>query len=577
MNSIKSAAPLAAPKKNLLKRYSPTFFKSNSLYEWAPEYKMPAVSLRNFLHGEPLPIIDGQFTLLNQNYIHQNLPEIRNQFTAIGTTNWDDRHFRCIDELVTFNYQRQTKQWTGILVATMIKVKDGKHFIKVCNELEKKLLPIISKDATHFESMQKNAARDATEYVQDFYAGRISAFHDDIQKITGALASRKHVNPMIDDSPHLVIQILTNDIYRDQSRAYFKEKIQSALHDAIRTGEYEALPRYQANQRVTQMLIGAPATGKSFLMRQSAEWFEQEHGMPISDFANVSPDRYRLLLIQDDSLGNDHRIYGSLTHAEARYMTGEALQLIENELAKTGAAPNIFIEQMNVYDDEIRYGTLNDAKLRVSITSYSAIDALKGNLQRYRDKNNRLVPADIILRALKDVTCTIPNILMAHQNKNIIFSLYDTHRMIQEKVFHQHALISQFNCHNKTIHIHDVLGLLKFIKKSHINASTEDLQNIYPISKKIEPKALIQDLIEQYRTYEWHFFTEPPESKPYVAYAKYSKDSGLVILDQDQFNEMTAKDVSTAMLFDALDLEKSYQLHSSPSSAHPTRNYHYAT
>jgi len=477
------------------------FFNKKLLSNLSVKYNMPKVCLNDYLHHSHKFDRNLMFTILNPKYIYQSISELQQQFKQVGTMDWDDKEFRFIDTLVTFTPERQIKHWVAILVSVLLKIENGKHFLKVCHELEKKVSPLILKENDYFKKIYNNSQQQALNAVNDFYNQNHSDYYYEIKKLFNAINKRNYTNNNFNKSSinKIVSDIIGNDIYQKEMRNYLIKNIQEIIKNEIKLDNYQALPTYKPQNRITQMIIGAPATGKSFLMRQSMHYLTKDQTIDATEFANISPDRYRLVLLDDDSLGDDRRIHGSLTHHEARYMAGEAVKLIEH-LAHKNSAPHVFIEQMNIYDDEVLHGTFKNARLRVNITCYPPEKALTGNIERFNDKNHRLVPADIILNAFKTVSQTLPKMLATHQGKDIIFSLYDTYRMVKENVSYQEAFIAEFNCKTKTIKVQNFNSLLDFIKNIYINTKYINSEQMY--DKTILLQTIKADFMRQYKDYK---------------------------------------------------------------------------
>ncbi|MBI2785380.1 MAG: hypothetical protein HYX60_03345, partial [Legionella longbeachae] len=313
------------------------------------------------------------------------------------------------------------------------------------------------------------------------------------------------------------------------------------------------LSHHLCTQRYTQVIIGAPPTGKSWLMKNTL----QDFNLHLSDFANISPDKFRLHLLGHPSLGEDRSIHGTLTHGESCVITQESIRHLYEILQENQQAPHVFLEQMNAGRDAIHLGLFRGSKLRISVTHYPIEKAIHGNHERFIRTQKRKVPLQSILNAFKSVSETIPEVLTNNSGQDIVYYLYDIDELIHRKLAKSEVLIARIDCQSQTIIIKNIPGFIQFYKNAFMNINAKGSSELYD-SLNLSDTLVIDAILEKFQSITFIF------SKPDVhninaevllenEYARYSQAEGMTIKNIDVFEEVK-EDIVSQKLFERFEL-----------------------
>lgn len=499
------------------------------------------------------------YTHLNQANIESSLEEIREIYRYIGTPDWQQKPLRTLSSLVIYTPERKAQHLIRALVATMFKFQNSEEFLEVSEPLIKKIEPSILAQRHVFEGMKSLAHEKATQTYADYQKGIVNSLTQSVKNICDAIdfkrsLSREKLLPK--KYTMLVIKILTHDLYKDAMKQALLELIEPYLISLRNENpSLRELDLHHPHQQYTQINIGAPATGKSYLMKKTLLHFN----MAFSDFANISPDRFRLPLLKDPCLGKNRAAFGSLTHEEARVQFDEAVQCIQNGYAMSNKKPHIFIERMNIDKDEILLATQNGGKLRVSVTHYPIDKAIAGNHERFLKTQKRKVPIITILSAFKSVSESIPKILKEYK-QDIVYYLFDMDKMMGENVDKPGAFIARIDCKDKTVLVRNIEQLISFQTKALLNVEASNPEQLYPRD--------ICELSHFIKSYEGAtlLFVNPAcdsiqaDALRQNVYARYSTAKGFEIIDNQVMEQVIKESAVTADLFSKLGLVEPLRL-----------------
>ncbi|MBX3708232.1 MAG: hypothetical protein KIT56_00985 [Gammaproteobacteria bacterium] len=531
--------------------------------------------LTDYLGDDKVTLPSGvHFTCTNPDYTFHSLTELRQLYVAIGTNKYNARPFRTPKEFIVFKPKRVAKQLTGILAATELKIEDDQHFVNVCKKLEKKIQPVIADSEEEFVSSIKEitcSVRDLTSNIKHYHLSdddRAKQFLN-IEKAIKSRLERQGYSSLvihefatkilIDDCTREFIQEKTYDIVVDIISDEIKKQHVTALDAASSQDRQQIihlLPQFDGSNRLTQMMAGGPATGKSMITKQFAAKIKCEYGLSLSDFAFISTDRFRLLFLEDSSLGSCKIMRGVYTQDEAREMTQQSILKITKKVEQNGFAPNVFMEMVAPMNEEIKMGLSNNGKVRIALTSYPPAKAVEGNFKRFQDTQERLPPVSAVLGGQKSVSEKTPKIVKDHVGQDVVMTLHDTDELLHGSSDSE-ALIAVFDCQKDKIIVRDINKMLDFVRKSHINPVATCPDTVYPNAEKIMPQAIIASFLKNYGHKEI-VFIDP--SKPVIdessfeknAYAVFTPESGLAMINEKVFDEIFAKDRFAELLFTVL-------------------------
>ncbi|WP_148340395.1 hypothetical protein [Aquicella siphonis] len=517
---------------------------------------------------------DLQFTLANPQYITRCLREVRAIYRAIGGKNPEQQN-RAAKDLVVFKPERMGLQYLGAMVATEIKTEDDADYLNTCKKLYKLIQPNIAQNHKLFlELAEENEAlvhdlahrHQRTEFSDDPRAQHYLGVRNIIMQ---RLASKGYDAHII---KHLATKIVMDDFLRNIYEETIQKIITETIHQELLIQHLTALdphgedrqqilllPQFPAHHRLTQVMAGGIATGKSSVAKQFAAEFKSKYGLSLTDFARISTDTFRLLLLDDPYIGNDAITRGLLTQDEARLITDLSIRLIGKKVEQHGSAPHVFMEAVAPTDDELITGTKLGGKVRVAMTSYPPALAVKGNYERYQDKKERLPPVSAVLGSQSLTSKTAPRILDKHGGKDIVMTLHDTYEIIHKSAKGS-ALIAIFHCHHEKVIVCNLPGLLEFVKKSHVNTSATSPDTMYPDPDKISLPATVDHFLKDYGNKEI-VFVDPGQEIHDIndydnhAYAVYRPGSGLEIKNESVYRALIEHDEAARTAFELM-LEK---------------------
>ncbi len=477
-------------------------------------------------------------------------------------------------DLVRFNLPRIVKQVVGMTIAIETKVKDNVDYVNTCKRIENKAQSMVSVFAHEIDNKIKEMTQAIEEKISYFLKKQPSDENSDDEIIKRFMHIKKEIYERLikknraSDINDLAKEILINE--------YIKEITYSKVHDIVlniivnevthkklnapnsssKNKDHQPLallPQIAAHKRLTQMMSGGPATGKSTVTNQIISQLKADFGFSLSDFAFISTDRFRLLLT-DDPLINSCKIeLGFLTQDEARLITRLAIQSIQDKIKKHGQAPHVLMEIISPLETDLNVGLLNNGEVKIALTSYPPREAVEGNFKRYQKTGERLPPVLAVLGGQKTISTKTPKIIKNYAGKNIVITMYDTYKMIHESE-DQQTLIAAFHCKKNRIYIRDIHMMLDFIKKSHINPNATHPDAIYTDADKISLNSIIKNFLDDY-AHQYIYFIDPSaelsneDSLEKNAYAVFSPETGLTIIHEALLQQLKEKDSVIEELF----------------------------
>jgi len=140
----------------------------------------------------------------------------------------------------------------------------------------------------------------------------------------------------------LLQTLITNHMSNDYGSRFIGHKLAPLMETAIVEQGYERVQN--ANKPVLISLKGASAAGKSTL-RPLLQEDMVEHGLDSQNFAIISPDIWRRLLLDYDSLGDDFKYAGRLTGKEVNIVDGKLDSYIRAKAEHRHAIPHLLVDR----------------------------------------------------------------------------------------------------------------------------------------------------------------------------------------------------------------------------------------
>lgn len=511
------------------------------------------------------------FTILT--HAIQPYHHISEIYSVIGTEDYHHPVYRHARDIPIFNPARTAKQYVGMLTAAGLKIEDDEDYLHTCGIIYQDAKQMI--DDEHSYLMKKTAEiEQAVKEIIHQAQAHDNADNDiasKYQNMYSTLFSRHRDKYSSEQIRKVIESVITDDLKKQYLREVIRNKIEKIITDKVikhqltslehigseKRQQVIMLPHFDAESRLMQVVAGGPATGKSSATKLFAAEIKSKYGLSLADFAFISTDRFRKFIASgDNSIGSCPAKKGLYTQDEARLMTEEALQLIQNQVMETGFGPNIFFETVSPTDLEINIGTYAGGKMRVNLTSYPAEASVEGCYKRAMATNERLPPVQAVLNGQQTVSRETPKTAKYHRGKNIKMALYDTYHMLHAFT-EKNPLIALLDCeHHRTI-IRDIHGFLDFILKSHINPFAKSPEEILLIKKNYKMEAAINTFIIEYADREILFVDPRQHDIDYHnlaenTYAVYHPDTGVTIKNQILFDRVKQSDSDGGLLLIAL-------------------------
>lgn len=538
-------------------------------YDTAPLPRAHDVLLNPAIH---LPQ-HAMYTILNPENITRALSDVHLHFLGLGTSKRHQEPYRLPRDLIVLNPERIALHHIAATIATEVRVEDEQEFITICRSLQKETNAIINERRSLFLELREEL--EATAYDLSSKHRHTENDNDPLVNhflnIRRAITARQSkLNWNTSQVERIATQIVKDDMLRDRLNFDIHDIVVDQIMREINRQHFTALenfeadreqiillPQYSNRDRLTKIISGGIATGKSSVAKRFAAQLKAQYGTSIHDFAKISTDNFRLLLLEDRNIGSNVDIRSAVTQDEARMMFELAVQLLDRKLDQHGYAPHVFIEAISPSEAEIALGTKLKGALQIDVTHFpNEADAVHGNYKRYLDKQDRLPPVSAVLGSQQLISNDAPTLFNKHRGKDIVMTLHNTYKIIHG-ASDRHEVIAHFSFKEDRMYIFDVNEILNFVKKTYIDPSAKCEKSVYPQPDKISLTAISQCFFDHYGNKEI-FFIDPDvhvdqyhESAKH-AYAYYHPQRGLIIRDRTVFAKMVRSDASIRSLFDAL-------------------------
>ncbi|MCB1867786.1 MAG: hypothetical protein KDI43_04455 [Gammaproteobacteria bacterium] len=166
-----------------------------------------------------------------------------------------------------------------------------------------------------------------------------SAIYRTLYHVLGSIAgNRGYLGP---DSKFL-INLVCNRVCNTYGSEFIGRKIAPFVQKAIEKEQYTRIT--SANNPLLISLKGASAAGKSSL-RPMLRKMMSERGIQPGGYAIISPDIWRRLLLDYESLGEAYKYAGRLTSHEVIVIDGKLDNYIRDKADRMGAMPHLLVDR----------------------------------------------------------------------------------------------------------------------------------------------------------------------------------------------------------------------------------------
>jgi hypothetical protein len=165
------------------------------------------------------------------------------------------------------------------------------------------------------------------------------AVYKSLYRVLGAIAGRRG---RLGADRDLFVRLVARHVGNSHGSQMVGEIIAPLVDAAIDGEGYTRVARRE--KPVLISLKGASAAGKSSL-RPMLKKLMREHGIEPDGYATISPDVWRRLLLDYESLGPARKYAGHLTSRELMVIDGKLDRHIRDEAGRTGAIPHLLVDR----------------------------------------------------------------------------------------------------------------------------------------------------------------------------------------------------------------------------------------
>ena len=165
------------------------------------------------------------------------------------------------------------------------------------------------------------------------------AVYKSLYRVLGAIAGRRG---RLGAERELLVRLVARHVGNSHGSQVIGEIIASLVDAAIEGEGYTRVARRE--KPVLISLKGASAAGKSSL-RPMLKKLMREHGIEADGYATISPDVWRRLLLDYESLGPARKYAGHLTSRELMVIDGKLDRYIREQANRTGAIPHLLVDR----------------------------------------------------------------------------------------------------------------------------------------------------------------------------------------------------------------------------------------
>jgi hypothetical protein len=210
---------------------------------------------------------------------------------------------------------------------------------------DKVTTPLLSQQEREFEIISGFKEKELN--AED---GLSSAVYRSLSRVLGAIANQRGY---LGKDKALLTKLLTRHVCYYYGSRLIGEIVTPLIFQAIAEQQYPELP--DADEAILISLKGTSAAGKSSL-RPRLRQIMAKIGIKDNGYATISPDIWRRMLLDYDSLGDAYKYAGRFTSQEVNIIDSKLDQYIRHEADKRQAIPHLMV-------DRFRFDSFNSAKI----------------------------------------------------------------------------------------------------------------------------------------------------------------------------------------------------------------------
>ena len=197
--------------------------------------------------------------------------------------------------------------------------------------------PVVSKESTlEREHRIINSYKDKGLEAQD---EQTSAIYRSMYRVLGAIANKRG---FLGQDRAFLVRLCSHHVCNFYGARLIGETVQKLANQAIENQGYQMIP--DAEHAILISLKGTSASGKSSLRPRLRE-FMSRLGMENGCYGTISPDIWRRLLLDYESLGEACKYAGRLTSYEVNIIDSKLDQYIRGKAEVRRAIPHLMVDR----------------------------------------------------------------------------------------------------------------------------------------------------------------------------------------------------------------------------------------
>jgi hypothetical protein len=177
-----------------------------------------------------------------------------------------------------------------------------------------------------------------------------AAIYRSLYRVLGAIANKRGY---LGKDMALLVELSTRHVCHYYGARLIGEIVHPLITKAISEQSYPMLP--DADEAILISLKGTSAAGKSSL-RPRLRQIMDKIGIKVGGYGTISPDIWRRMLLDYDSLGDAYKYAGRFTSREVNIIDSKLDQYIRGKADKRQAIPHLMV-------DRFRFDSFNSAKI----------------------------------------------------------------------------------------------------------------------------------------------------------------------------------------------------------------------
>jgi len=233
-------------------------------------------------------------------------------------------------------YNRVRQELAENLFATRKSEPRRKAFFLFARRQKKKAPPRSGETTVERERRAISAFREKAQTAEDALS---HAIYKSLYRVLDSIAAnRGYLGP----DQGFLADLICNQVCNSHGSEIIGEKIAPWIAAAIEKEGYPTIPI--ASKPLLISLKGASASGKSSL-RPMLWQVMSDQGMAAEGYATISPDIWRRLLLDYESLGEAYKYAGRLTSQEVIIVDGKLDRYIRDKAEQGGSIPHMLVDR----------------------------------------------------------------------------------------------------------------------------------------------------------------------------------------------------------------------------------------